>query len=660
MAGTTKDTQKAEQKRIQGILDTINQDNYTDYVNEPMFAYDAVKPKGLTRNQEKNWNAFHYQINKDYDDAQKAEESKNMEQPKVNGTGTRQNDPATLDALEASVPNVNRKPAIEVAQENADKMSQVVNDRNEQLGSKKGFDTKTGKLTEGYLDFDSLKRDVQYAEDDYNDAMAANTDVQSNQNRIDEINTAKKANVPAKLLRNVLPHQAGKRLENDISDNEAKLEELKKTNDELQTSSGLSEEEIEMRRAEINEQLFDIDVKNQSLQKSLEAIKGLKSLDVVEELSKNAQVKAELEAEAANLQNDLGIILQKENNQEEIDNVSQRIEKLQNDKLRLLNADFNTWANYIDTDGTDLEKKELGEYNKLLEKINKVDEDGDITFEEAKALKREVEQCERNIRDAKRADSNIMDKERKLDNAKAKYSYYLWDEIKSWIVFAMGIGMGNPQMVYSALSNFNKKLSEGEAKYQTDKMDAFGKVQTNEITGKSDAAYSMEQVIPELEKYDAFKQIDAKDKARAVESLYDAYQKYKDYDDDQFKAYYTAELAKEGSNGWAGVITSMLRAGTLNLDTLQKLFGGEPAPDTKGNGVSYNLNKPSIFGNASNNVMDRLTAPQDSAVAQLQADVVRDKQGTVNSVLSSRMGGQGAAPQGGGTAQPVNSSWGQA
>ena len=79
---------------------------------------------------------------------------------------------------------------------------------------------------------------------------------------------------------------------------------------------------------------------------------------------------------------------------------------------------------------------------------------------------------------------------------------------------------------------------------------------------------------------------------------------------------------------------------------------------SEGPGVSYSLDTKGKTDSIFDSILKGMES--ENAMAQVDPKVIRDKQGTVQNVLASRMGGQGAAPQGGGTAQPVNPSWGQA
>ena len=85
-----------------------------------------------------------------------------------------------------------------------------------------------------------------------------------------------------------------------------------------------------------------------------------------------------------------------------------------------------------------------------------------------------------------------------------------------------------------------------------------------------------------------------------------------------------------------------------------KKFLGVP----EGPGVSYNIDTKGKTDSIIDSVLKGME--NENATAQVDPTVTRDKQGAVQNALASRLGGQGAAPQGGGTAQPVNSSWGQA
>lgn len=260
------------------------------------------------------------------------------------------------------------------------------------------------------------------------------------------------------------------------------------------------------------------------MKKSLDAIEEVEDPQVSEKLADIAQKRAELEAQGAVIRDKIHRI---GSINESLEDLSQSIVDIQDAKAALLGDDFNTYAQYIDKYGSPAEKETMQKYGELVAIIQKVDADGNITFQEARVLSEKAKQYGINIDEAKAKDENIMNTEKAMKNAKNKYSYYLADEIKSWIVFAMAIATGNPQMIYSALSQFNKKISDAESGYVTDSIKAFGKNMANQINGKSDAAYNMEQAIPELEKYDAFKQIDAGDKERAVQSLYDAYRSIK-------------------------------------------------------------------------------------------------------------------------------------
>lgn len=634
MAETTKDIQKekaeqrAEQKRIQNILDTINKDNYKDYVNEPMFAYDAVKPKGLTRNQEKNWNAFHYQINKDYDDAQKAKEGKSTDTgAEVVGNSFASQSNSAPGSTSGSTSGSNStskaapKPAIEIMddiignhKETVESYSADTNKKTSLLGKQKNFDTNKGRTQDGYIGFASLNRDKKRAKRELEKAELGNERLQQ---YLD--------------------------IKSQYEDAVKQLEQNK--------NNGASYQELDGQLAELNGAIAGCDAAIAEIKQSEEWINGTDNPELKQKLQAISDNQAQLSAERQ-------IIFEQIKKQEPYEELMLKVVNLAQRQLEVTKEGISALGQWTAEGGYNKDAQyKLKIAEAMTSKIDKIFEDGQISEEEQNKLGEIFDGIDTLIEEERDSDPAIREAQDEYDSAKSKFSYYLFDQIKSLLVLLVGLSTGNAQMVYSAMDMYNKKIADAEAEYTTDEIKAFSNNNMKEITGSADAQYSMEQILPALEQNKVFKQLDANDKAMAVEALYQAFQEYKNYSNEMdFAAWFTTQ--QDNGSGWAGVIKTLIQAGALNADTLGTMFKNMFTSQSNDGGVSYNLDTKGKTDSIIDSVLKGMES--ENAMAQVDPKVIRDKQGTVQNVLASRMGGQGAAPQGGGTAQPVNSSWGQA
>lgn len=329
-------------------------------------------------------------------------------------------------------------------------------------------------------------------------------------------------------------------------------------------------------------------------------------------------------------------------------------------------------------DGSEVSKAQYEAASSLHSWLSKAWEDGRIDQDEMKQFGKIYKGIDKMIDETRRADKNIMDAEARLENAKAKSSYYLFDQIKSIAVLLVGLSQGNAQMVYSAMDNFNKKISDAEAGFQTNRINAFSNNDAKDITGEADALYDIKQIKSALEQKIADSNLKENEKALAVEQLYNALNTYRPLSksDGDFAAWFTAQNAQGASSGWDFLLKA-LGGAAMNADALREMLNGGSKPNTgSGSGNKAGAGKLLPPGAKLDNpgkgipggIMDGILskgnlekigkAVQEAEEQTKTTNKLRNVQSTEMAALSSRLGG--GAPQGGGTASPVNKSWGNA
>lgn len=356
---------------------------------------------------------------------------------------------------------------------------------------------------------------------------------------------------------------------------------------------------------------------------------------------------------------------------EDFQNLTTRFNELGKKQGELLGYQIDEFGKWAAKEGSQDNKYQAEVASALFSKMNQIMEDGQVSPEELELMDEITDNIDRLAQDERLNDENIQTAETKLDSAKAKYSYYLFDQIKAWAAFLIGLSQGSPQMVYSAMEQFNKKISDAEADYKAGEIKAFENNNVKDITGEADAQYTLEQLFPEIENEKLKRQFQRMDKAEAVQALRNSFRAFQgdggDPDDEAaFKAWFTAQTAKESPNSVMGILGTLIQAGALNWDSLKDWVSGQAKDGAKKAGIPLSKAENNTSGGMGSGLAGGiLDSILTSAKGQMQQQsehtkTVRDKQGTVGQALASRLGGQGAAPQGGGTAAHVNTSWGKA
>lgn len=363
---------------------------------------------------------------------------------------------------------------------------------------------------------------------------------------------------------------------------------------------------------------------------------------------------------------------------EDFQKLMPRFDKLGKKQSELLGYQIDEFGKWAAKKGSQDNKYQAEVAGALFSKMNQIMEDGQVTEEELGIMDEMIDNIDQLAQNESLNDEDIQTAKTKLDSAKAKYSYYLFDQIKAWAAFLIGLSQGSPQMVYSAMEHFNKKISDAESDYKSGEIKAFENNNVKDITSEADAQYDLEQLFPKIEDEKIRRQFQRMDKAEAIQALRNSFKAFQsdggDPDDEAaFKAFFTAQTAKESPNSIMGILGAAIQAGALNWDALKNVFtdaakkGGVPVSKADNNNPNTNAipnaNNGGLGAGLAGGILDGILS---SSKGQLQQQsehtkTVRDKQGTVGQALASRLGGQGAAPQGGGVAATgANTGWGRA
>ena len=659
----------------QSILDIIDDKNYMKYKDHPMFARDANPPKGLTGEQLKAWNKFNYLIN---------ESSSNKSgSGKVSGTSNKfgiTNLPSSgtvfstdssksgvsgIDSITKNLPteksdsksdsksvtgnkggngdnkgngagNYNASPTKGLAKEIMNKAvsgfenkvasnAEKVSSKTDKAAQKRLFDTKKGHTGDRYIDFSTIKKEKKLAERDLREAEAANTQLQTYKGLLDQYEQIA-----------------------------SQIEKRAKSGD------GVIDPEEEKKKLQVvNDRITFLDNAIYSMANPL-------MKDAPFSNPEDEKKWKELNNELAEINGQKAVIMDRINRGESFQELKKPLLGFTQDFRKTLGAEIDEFGKWSMKDGSDVNRYQAEVAKGIYTKINQVLEDGKVTPEEAKAIVKLNKEISKLIEEERLKDPNIMDAEDRVNSASAKHGYFLFDQIKAWAVLLVGLSQGNASMVYSAMDMFNKKIADAEAGYTVDEIKAFSNNNVKNITGSADAQYSMEQILPELEKNKSFKEMSQADKALAVEQLELAFEEYQRYVSGGGKEDFAVWFATQQNNGsgWAGVIQQLISAGALNMDLLNNWLSPKSSDTNKktnnkktNKDVGYNLDTSGGTQRIAQNILGAVKTEEEKSQ---QTKKLRDVQSTVNNAVASRMGGQGASPQGVGNAAPVNTSWGRA
>lgn len=267
---------------------------------------------------------------------------------------------------------------------------------------------------------------------------------------------------------------------------------------------------------------------------------------------------------------------------EDWQNLIGKMGKFQTDFADTIGIELDEFGNYAEKSGSKVNQYQYETAKTVMERINRAMADGNITKEEIGDLAKLEKMVDDIAKNERSLDPNITDAEERLENAKARRGYFIMDQIKSWIVFIMSMETGNPQMAYSALEMFNKKIADSEAGYRENRMKAFSNNEMKEITGDADALYNTKQLMSELEKEKFFYGLKEDEKAQTVRQFERAFEEYQNYiqngGKEEFAGWYLSQ--QDNGSGWAGAIKSIIGGAALNKPLLDKIYNVLSGEDT--------------------------------------------------------------------------------
>lgn len=626
----------AQKTQEQRILDKISEENYMEYQDNPMFAKDAKPPKGLTSKQRNAWNKYHFMIN----NLPKEESGSGVVSNAVSntkstivsnngsgsgtgsgtgsGSGVKYNTSSTKNLAESIMNN-----AIGGYNNTVEGNAAKVLSKTEKDAQKRQFDTKKGHTGDRYINFDTLNKEKKLAERGLREAEAANPKLQTYKER---------------------------------------LEYYEKLSDDIK--KGASDGSGEIDPEEEKKKLQGVNDRVTFLKDAIYSMANPFMKDAPFSNPEDEKKWNELNDELADLSGQKAVIQDRINRGESFQELVKPLIGFTQDFRKLLGAEIDEFGKWSIKDGSKVNRYQSEVAKGIYTKIDQVLEDGKVTPEEARAIGSLNKEIGKLIDEERMKDPEIMDAEDRVNSASAKYGYFLFDQIKAWAVLLVGLSQGNASMVYSAMDMFNKRIADAEAGYTEDEIKAFSNNNVKDITGSADAQYDLEQLRTELEKNKAFKEMSEADKVIAVNQLKLSFDAYKNYvnggGNEDFAVWFSTQ--QDNGSGWVGIINKLISAGALNFDaidsSIKNLFFPDTTKNTKnGKKVGYNLD---MSGNTQKIAQNILGAVKKEAVKGQQTKKLRDVQNTVNTAVASRMGGQGASPQGVGNAAPVNTSWGRA
>lgn len=628
----------ARNTQEQDILNKISEKNYMEYKNNPMFDKDAKPPKGLNRKQRNAWNKYHFMIN----NLPKEESGGGVVSNEVsnavsnttsttvsnNGTGTGSGagtnyDTSSTKNLAENIMNNAISGYNNTVEDNAAK----VLSKTEKDAQKRQFDIKKGHTGDKYISFDTLRREKELAERNLRETEDANPQLQEYKKH---------------------------------------LEYYKKLSDDIKKAAADGSGEIIPE--EENKKLQAVNERINFLESSIYSMANPLMKDAPFSNPEDEKKWNELNKEVAELSGQKAVIMDRINRGESFQELGKHLVDFTRDFRDTLGLEINEFDSWAKKDGSDVNEYQAQIAGEMFTKINQILEDGKVTPEEAKAIAKLNKNIGKLIEEERKKDPSIMDAEDRVKSASAKQGYFLFDQIKAFAVLLVGLSQGNASMVYSAMDMFNKKIADAEADYTVDEIKAFSNNNVKDITGSADAQYDLEQLRTELEKNKAFNKMSEAQKVIAVNQLKLAFDAYKNYvnggGNEDFAVWFSTQ--QDNGSGWIGIINKLISAGALNFDAIDSSIKNLFFPDTtkkpqtkskNGKDIGYNLD---MSGNTQKLAQNILGAVKTEAKKGQQTKKLRDVQNTVNTAVASRMGGQGASPQGVGNAAPVNTSWGRA
>ena len=243
-----------------------------------------------------------------------------------------------------------------------------------------------------------------------------------------------------------------------------------------------------------------------------------------------------------------------------------------------------------------------------------------------------------------------------------KLIFNIFDRIKSDFIFMAAAESGNPQMIRSALDQFNYNLEMAENKRQTDKFGAYTDNRIREISQDNLAKFKqITEIEPALKQLEGEINLESRKGRMQMQSIINAWDEYQKQMSkipaEQKVSFATWVSQNNGSGGIANQVVMALLSNFPQLaDGLKNLGVPLPESEPKPTGgsstekfkediqdVSSGKKKTSTWLDNATSKLSQKKEPEKEE----DPDLVIDMQNTVNSALNARSMPPQAAPQAG-------------
>jgi hypothetical protein len=543
--------------------------------------------------------------------------SKGSSEPKIDGSGQKPSGSSSSTTFDNILENALK----DYKKYNSDMEEQTSLYNKNQEESRQFIDGKSDE----YISLGTLMGEKHDAEDKLREAEKNNPKVVELQNKKAQAKDAKKAVKQKKELANSFTEK----MSYELGLKKTELEAAKSTtqqNNQKNDPKYLQGQLDENKRA-----LDSVNTQLQLLEENKEWLDAPKPKDVQKKVQDLYKQQTELGEKRKQLTDALANADPNKIDQKALQEIGDQLSSLAQTQLQLNSGNVDALIEWANDNGSEDLKTAAEALRKCNNLINEAFVDGGIDPNEMKDINKFIKSFDTLIKEERKQDPEIMKAQKGYDSAKSKYLYYLFDTIASTAVFLVSLSQGSPQMVYSALSNWNKGIAEAENRYQTNQIAAFSSNDVKNITGKADSQYIRETFLPELEKNIYFKRLGTADQAAYVKALETAFEEYQNYTskggNEDFAVWYTMQTQKQGDNGWAGLLNTLIQAGALNWDNIKKFLGDKAGE----NPIIDNKKKTSMFQGSTGSILNSALTNTEKQTAQIMA---RDKA----SILQSGLG----------------------
>jgi len=466
-----------------------------------------------------------------------------------------------------------------------------------------------------------------------------------------------------------------------INERKAKLDELQGHLDEINNNF---EKQYGMT---INDALAGSDKNVDALEaagidpEALSALAGEKYNEITDLLGQRAQVNEELDYISNDIKGDIELLLDGNADQSQLEAVYAKIEKLEPKLRETLNNKVNLNKNTLDALGDVVDSLGDDDAKELYQNLQGMaqgflEQKIDITDENTLKL---LDQYSKEFDDIIK-NQEMYDKDTRYANdlrlsSFNRMMFNIFDDIKSAIVFVAAIESGNPQVIRSALDQYNYKLQDAENKRKTDQYGAYTENRIREITQDNIARFKkITEIDPDIAKLERVLNLQegeaGKRQMDALEAGFEEFNKYKNEHPNESVDFAAWVSANRNAGGVLGQIISALLMNFPDLkNAATNLYQSmsNTTDNTNGtNGTSSDETKKEDITNISG-TKKRTSSILDGVVGKLseknkpeQKDpaLMMDIQNTVGQALAAKAAPpQAGAPQAG--APKTNNGFGR-